>query len=137
MKVLVDTSVWSLALRKQPKTEQDQKVVDTLLNLIGDFRVVMIGQVRQELLSGISSESSFIALREKLRAFDDLHVTSDVYELAAEFYNRCRQKGVQGSHVDFFICAAAVRNNLPIFTLDKDFINYSKYIEIKLFESEG
>jgi predicted nucleic acid-binding protein len=59
------------------------------------------------------------------------------YELAAEFSNKCRKKGVQGSHIDFLICAVANRIDIPIFTNDKDFDRYQNIISIKLFEVEG
>ena len=56
MKVLVDTCVWSLAFRKRKKTASEKKVVETLKELVRDLRVVMIGPVRQEILSGIRDE---------------------------------------------------------------------------------
>ena len=93
----------------------------------------MIGPVRQEILSGIPDETQFRKLKAKLRAFEDLELTSDDYELAAEFTNACRKKGVQGSHIDFLICAVAVRNKLPIFTLDKDFERYAQPLGISLY----
>ena len=71
MKVLVDTPVWSLALRKQSKTEADERAVKELTELVRESRVVMIGPIRQEILSGISDEGKFETLRQKLRAFDD------------------------------------------------------------------
>ena len=45
---------------------------------------------------------------------------------AAECYNICRSAGIQGSHIDFLICAFAERENAPIFTTDKDFFHYAK-----------
>jgi len=130
MKALVDTSVWSLALRRKEQGEAAQKLTDLLL---ADL-TVMIGPVRQELLSGISNRDTFLQLKNKLRLFDDLIITTRDYETAAEFFNICRKHGIQGSHVDFLICAVAYNNNLLIFTVDQDFINYSKYIPINLFE---
>ena len=50
MKVIVDTSVWSLALRRQQK---NNSIADKLRDFIGDGRVVLLGAVRQEILSGI------------------------------------------------------------------------------------
>ena len=118
MRILVDTSVWSLALRPSG-TDLSQKealAVNLLKELIRDGRVVVIGPVRQEVLSGIPDEAQFRKLKSKLRAFEDLGLTSDDYELAAEFTNACRKRGVQGSHIDFLICAVAARNQLPVFT---------------------
>ena len=130
MKVLVDTSVWSLALRRKTQYEAARKLADLILSSL----VVMIGPVRQELLSGISSEDNFLQLKQKLQAFDDLTITMRDYETAAQFYNICRKHGVQGSHIDFLICAVACNNNLLIFTIDKDFDYFAKYLPIKLLE---
>jgi predicted nucleic acid-binding protein len=44
------------------------------------------------------------------------------YERAAHVFNACRRKGIQGSNIDFLICAVAHRHAMPIFTLDRDFI---------------
>ncbi|MBU4034792.1 MAG: PIN domain nuclease, partial [Proteobacteria bacterium] len=59
------------------------------------------------------------------------------YEIAAEFSNKCRKKGIQGSHIDFLICAVANRIDIPIFTNDNDFMHYQKLISLKLYEIEG
>jgi len=133
MKVLIDTSVWSLALRRRPGLENEQ-VVRELASLVDDSRVVMIGPVRQELLSGLHERAQFERLREHLRAFRDVELTSDDYEEAALAYNRCRSKGIQGSNTDFLICAVAIRRELSIFTTDHDFVRYSKLLPIALHE---
>jgi len=133
MKVLIDTSVWSLALRRRPRVENEE-VVRELAALVDDGRVVMIGPVRQELLSGLRERAQFERLREHLRAFRDLELTSDDYEEAALAYNRCRSNGIQGSNTDFLICAVAIRRELSIFTTDEDFGAYSKLLPIALHE---
>jgi len=132
MNVLVDTSVWSLAFRKQPKTDADERVIKELSELIRELRVSIIGAVRQELLSGILEEEKFEQLRQKLKLFDDEELNTEHYELAASFSNKCRRYGIQGSHTDFLLCAVSVKNNCPIYTLDKDFERYQKYLAIKL-----
>jgi len=133
MKVLIDTSVWSMALRKIPESADDINTVSKLTQIIKDSRAAIFGAIRQELLSGIASEKKFELLKEKMRAFEDLNITTEIYELAAEFSNRCRSNGIQGSHTDFLICAVSAHFDIPIFTLDKDFINYSRFIELKLY----
>ncbi|MCP4152472.1 MAG: PIN domain-containing protein, partial [bacterium] len=84
------------------------------------------------ILSGISSEAQFEKLRDRLSAFEDLEIVIEDYELAAVFYNRCRRNGIQGSHIDFLICAVAHRYAIPVFTVDKDFNNYSSHVDIAL-----
>lgn len=131
MKVLVDTSVWSLALRRG-SPPADAGTVAELERLIEDFRVAMVGPIRQELLSGIRHPEQFEKLRDKLRAFPDLALTGDDFETAAGFFNLCRGKGIQGSNTDFLICAAAARRNMAIFTTDRDFLLYREHTGIKL-----
>lgn len=132
MRILVDTSVWSLALRKRTLTVDEERIVNELKELLFEFRAVVIGPIRQELLSGLSDEVKFNNLKEKLRAFDDLSLEQVDYEKAAELSNKCRRKGIQGYHIDFLICAAAINNNISIFTTDKDFENYKMVINISL-----
>ncbi|MDR1736926.1 MAG: PIN domain-containing protein [Oscillospiraceae bacterium] len=128
MKVLADTSVWSLALRRK----EPSGIVGKLTELILDSMVVMIGPVRQELLSGIPDGAVFDNLKSKLRSFDDLPITTADYETAAEFFNLCRRNGIQGSHIDFLICSVAHNNNFLIFTADRDFQHYAKHLPIRL-----
>ena len=130
MNVLVDTSVWLLALRLQEP--DDGAWVGELIELINEQRVVLIGPVRQELLSGIRSTAQFRKLRDHLRAFPDMPLKESDFVRAAEFFNLCRAKGVQGSNTDFLICAAAVNNELAILTTDKDFSLFSQYFPIRL-----
>lgn len=127
--VLVDTSVWSLVLRRGQ--ENDEAAV--LSDLIDQSRVQMIGLIRQELLSGIKSQQQFKVLKEHLRSFPDLAIETETYELAAQFYNQCRGNGVQGSHIDFLICAVAASNDLEIYTLDQDFQAYAQHLPVHLF----
>ncbi len=130
MKVLVDTSVWSLALRRG--SDSTSKPVQELRSLIADNRVQMIGPIRQEMLSGIREEAQFKKLETRLSAFPDLQVTDEDCVTAARFFNVCRAKGIQGSNTDFLICAVAVRHRLVIFTTDKDFALYAKHLPIAL-----
>jgi predicted nucleic acid-binding protein len=135
MKVLVDTSVWSLALRR-PKnvalSPEQQNVVTALADLMRDGRAVMMGAIRQELLSGIKTQAGFDALKNTLTAFEDVLLTMQDYEKAAEVFNTCRANGVQGSNTDFLICAVSINNQLPIFSVDNDFLNYQKHSSVLL-----
>ncbi|MBP0027930.1 PIN domain-containing protein [Roseofilum sp. Guam] len=133
MKVLVDTSVWSLVLRRNT-TNKVNEVATILQDLIADGRVVLVGAIRQEILSGIRYKEQFNQLKEYLRTFPDLELTPEDYELAAEFFNSCRSKGIQGSNTDFLLCAAAHRRGYSIFTTDKDFENFRQYIPIVLLQ---
>jgi len=131
MKVIVDTCIWSLALRRN--SHKSSQLVDELKELISEVRVQLIGPIRQELLSGIKSKQQFRNLKEHLSAFPDLQLESEDFELAAEYYNQARSKGTQGSNTDFLICSLAHRYTMPIFTSDKDFEQYKTVLPIKLY----
>ncbi len=131
MRVIVDTSIWSLALRRNTPDDAID-IINNFRDLITDGRVVLLGAIRQEILSGIRYLEQFARLRDYLRAFPDLELSIADYELAAEFFNTCRSNGVQGSNTDFLICAASVNHGYSIFTTDKDFENFQTHIHIML-----
>ena len=132
MKVLVDTSIWSLGLRR--RSGGDPVSTAELATLVQDGRVAMIGPIRQELLSGIKERAQFERLREHLSAFPDTEITTEDYAEAASFFNRCRAKGIHASNTDFLICAVAVRNDYAIFTNDGDFTKFAKLLPIVLHD---
>ncbi|MFH1489091.1 MAG: PIN domain-containing protein [Pseudomonadota bacterium] len=135
MKVLVDTPIWSYALRSPNQEHQNE--INQLESLIRDQRALIIGPIRQEILSGYSDLRKYKKLKEKLSFLENTPIQDADYEFAAELCNHCRKKGVQGSHIDFLICAVAKRIDIPIFTTDKDFPYYQKAISIKLYEFPG
>lgn len=132
MNVLVDTSVWSLALRRARPL--DSPVVRELTSLIHEGRVVMIGPVRQEILSGIRDPRQFRRLRTHLRAFPDAVAHASDFEDAAQISNGSRGAGIQGSNTDFLICAMALSRGLSVFTTDPDFLSYQRVCPLALHE---
>jgi predicted nucleic acid-binding protein len=130
--VLVDTSVWSLALRR-PTTEGGAATAE-LVELIREGRVAMIGAIRQEILSGIRAAEQYRKLRDRLRAFEDVALDEVDYEEAAVCFNRCRARGLQGSNTDFLMCAVSLRRDLAILTTDKDFDGFAKVLDLELHE---
>ena len=130
MNIVIDTSVWSLALRRQPSSRASEAL--ELAHLVREGRAAMLGPVRQELLSGVRGEQQYETLRRHLRAFPDIALEAEDYEDAASFFNRCRAKGVQGSNTDFLICAVAARRRFGILTTDTDFLHFAKVLPIEL-----
>ena len=132
MRVLVDTGIWSLALRRREHV-QDPEAVE-LGRLIAAHVVEIIGPIRQELLSGVRDKAQFDRLETNLDAFVDVPLTAEDYVTAAKFYNLCRTNGIQGSNTDFLICAVAVRHDLSVFTTDGDFPHFARCLPIVLHE---
>lgn len=127
--VIVDSDVWSEAFRAKGR---ESKTVKRLRQLIEEELVIMIGPIRQEVLSGIREIERYEKIRDAMRAFPSRRLEEPLFELAASFFNLCRGKGIQGSHTDFLICACAIEWKAQILTKDKDFIRYAKYLPIEL-----
>lgn len=121
MRVLADTSVWSLALRRKATAKlgaEEQRLAGLLSEAIADGRVAIIGPIRQELLSGIKHQAQFEKLRTMIEAFRDEPLDSADYEEAARLYNMCRSRGMECGPVDMLICAVAVRRKWRVLAND-------------------
>ncbi len=129
-KVLVDTCIWSEVLRRK---NPSPTISENLTKMLRNLQAVLIGPIRQEILSGISDDAKFMDLKEKLSFLPDISIVTADYELAAKYSNICRHNGIQGSAVDFLICAVAVRNEFAIYTVDKDFEYYKTVLPIMLW----
>jgi predicted nucleic acid-binding protein len=133
-RVIVDTSVWSLALRRRQKaiSATERALSHFLRDRIIDGRAILIGVVRQELLTGITDPGLFENIRRYLHDFDDLAPDTDDYERAAAFANQCQTAGVAATIVDMLLCSIAAGRELPILTTDHDFDHYSRHLPIRL-----
>jgi predicted nucleic acid-binding protein len=134
VRVVVDTSIWSLAIRRRPGalTPRERALVLHWAELVRDGRVALVGAVRQEVLTGIRRDEQFERLRDYLRGFDDEHLAPDDSEQAARFHNVCSTAGVAGSATDFLLCAVASGRGLPVFTTDPDFKRYAQHLPVRL-----
>lgn len=135
MNVLVDTTVWSLALRRRREklSSFEQNLVMEWEGLAESGRAVLVGPIRQEVLSGIREKQVFSALQESLSEFRSLEILPGDYDQAARFFNVCRSQGITGTSVDLLLCATAFRYEIPIFTTDPDFPQYARHVPIRLY----
>jgi len=134
MSVLIDTPIWSLALRRKStqlsRTQRQQ--VDEWRTLVSDGRARLTGIIRQEVLSGIRETRDFERLRERLAAFDDIPAETVDHERAAGFFYVCRARGITPGALDVLICAVAAGHGLSIFTTDADFERYAEVLPLRL-----
>lgn len=132
--ILIDTSIWSLALRRRrgDLNAAERRHVQEWQRLVREGLVTLIGPIRQELLSGVRGDEAWERLRHALRPFPDLPLATADYERAAHFFNRCRARGVAGSSVDLLICSASARHDAPIYTTDADFSRYAAVLGVQL-----
>jgi len=139
VRVLVDTSIWSLSLRRRSKDLAPKESIlrDELMELVAEGRALLIGPIRQEILSGIRNEVQYGRLRDILRWFSDEPLAASDYELAAKLSNQCRVSGIVGSPSDFLLCAVATGRDCPIFTSDGDFKTFGGVFPIRLHGPRG
>jgi predicted nucleic acid-binding protein len=135
MNVLVDTPVWSLALRRHAGnlSQSEEKLARSLADLIREGRAEVLGSIRQEVLSGIREETQFNKIRKYLCPFQDPYLDVEDYEEAAHMSNLCRRRGVSGSAIDFLICAVAHRRSWAVFSTDGDFRHFAAVLPLHLF----
>jgi predicted nucleic acid-binding protein len=130
MNVIADTSIWSLFLRR--RTGRESRPLTRFKELLERDEIELMGIVKQEILSGLKEPAQFQRITEILSGFSLTLADADDHIVAAEFYNTCRKHGVQGSSIDFLICAMASRRGLSILTTDEDFKRYVKRLPISL-----
>ena len=96
MNVLVDTSVWSLALRRHRRdlSREERTLVFRCRDLVISGTSATIGPIVQETLSGIADRAEFKAVKERIQLIPELPIDTGTFVLAAEFYNRCRSHGI-------------------------------------------
>jgi predicted nucleic acid-binding protein len=136
--VLVDTGIWSLALRRNGKiSDVEQGLTALLADLIREKRARLIGSIRQELLSGIRDLGQYDRLRKYLHAFPDEPLDASDYEQAAYRSNQCRSRGIAGSPAAHLICAVALTRKWHILTTDADFKAYANVMPILIYPIVG
>jgi len=125
--IFVDTSVWSLALRRdQPSHKNELEILENAL----DAEVYCTGIVLQELLQGFSGPVARQQIIEKFAALPMLIPETSDYIAAADLRNQCRRKGVQVGTIDALIAQLSLRYELALLTADNDFSNISKIIPL-------
>ena len=134
MSFLVDTSVWSLALRRDasPDAPEVQALVEALA---GSDVVVTTGLVLQELLQGFTGPKAATAIVERFSALALIQPDRDDHIAAAELRNKCRRSSVQLGTVDALIALLCVRHGLTLLTTDQDFTHAAKHCELKVWST--
>ncbi|OGQ89634.1 MAG: hypothetical protein A2289_20570 [Deltaproteobacteria bacterium RIFOXYA12_FULL_58_15] len=132
MQLFVDTSVWSLALRRDAVVESPY--LDFLRSAIaGEEQVFTTGLVLQELLQGFDGAKQRAAILERFRVLPLLVPDLDDHVRAAELRNTCRRHGVQVGTIDAILAQMCIRAELTMLTTDKDFDNIESHFALKLW----
>ncbi len=132
MTLLVDTSVWSLALRRDgasaaPEVRALQEAI------MGSDAVVTTGLVLQELLQGFNGPSAAAAIIERFQALPILAPDRSDHIAAAQVRNVCRRSGVQIGTIDALLIQLCGRHDLTLLSTDKDFVHAARHVPFKLW----
>jgi predicted nucleic acid-binding protein len=131
MRVLVDTSVWSLALRKRGPADHPAVRRPSAL-LLANEDLFLCGLVLQEVLQAFRAETACRADARHLEAFPLLELDRDGYVAAAGLHRRCASRGVSASTADCQVASAAIRHECSLLTADRDFERISALSSLKL-----
>ena len=135
MTLLVDTSVWSLALRRD--TDATGPEVQALKDaLFGAEVVVTTGLVLQELLQGFMGAKAQTLIIERFAALPVLQPDREDHIDAAMLRNACRQAGVQIGTIDALLTQLAIRHDLTLLTTDKDFTHAAKHCTLRVWPAQ-
>lgn len=136
MTLLVDTSVWSLALRRDAPADAPE--VQALIGALdGSEIVVTTGLVLQELLQGFSGPKAGAAIVERFSALALVEPGRDDYIAAAEVRNTCRRAGVRIGTVDALIAQLCIASDLTLLTTDLDFSHVAKHCKLRVWAPKG
>jgi predicted nucleic acid-binding protein len=132
MTLLVDTSVWSLAFRRDGSTQEPQV---RLLSeaLVGADSVYTTGLVLQELLQGFSGPRSAQAILQRLQVLPFITPDRQDHIAAAEVRNTCRRAGVQVGTIDALLIQLCGRHDLTLLSTDQDFVHAARHVPFKLW----
>lgn len=134
---MVDTSVWSLFLRRRKRDELDPYVIRLRLHLERTDGIHLIGPILQELLDGVREKRQFDLLRTYLEPFPIIDLERDDYIEASLLRNRCRAGGIQAGPADFLIAATCTRRNYPLLAADRDFLRIAAHCDLSMLAVEG
>jgi predicted nucleic acid-binding protein len=133
LSIFVDTSVWSLALRRDAPSPA--KEVRALIQAIeaGDT-ILTTGLVLQELLQGFSGPRNRAQILDRFSAVPLLVPTRDDHIAAAELKNRCRRAGVRVGTIDAILAQLCLHHDLIMLSTDNDFKRIASQCALKLWQ---
>jgi hypothetical protein len=131
--LFVDTSVWSLALRRDQGVASPE--VDALRHALeAGETVVTTGLILQELLQGFSGPRGRADIIERFSALPLLAPDRKDHIDAAELRNRCRRAGVQVGTIDALLAQLCVRHELTMLTTDRDFRRVALHVPLRVWK---
>lgn len=136
MTLFVDTSVWSLAFRRDATPEHPSSIEVLALHqaLEGDDTIVTTGVILQELLQGFSGPRARNDIIDRFSALPLLVPDRQDHIDAAELRNQCRRAGVQIGTIDALLAQLCIRHGLTLLTTDNDFVHVASHCPLRLWK---
>jgi predicted nucleic acid-binding protein len=128
----VDTSVWSLAFRRDTESLTPQ-VATLQVALSGGESIVTTGLILQELLQGFSGARAHKELIQRFAALPLIVPDRSDYIDAANLRNLCRRAGVQLGTIDALLAQLCIRHELTMLTTDGDFSLAAEHCALKVW----
>jgi len=137
--LFVDTSVWSLAFRRDAKSSSaaSAEVLALRQALEGDDTIVTTGVILQELLQGFSGPRARKDIIDRFSALPLLVPDRQNHIDAAELRNRCRRSGVQIGTIDALLAQLCIHHSLTLLTTDKDFVHVASLCPLRLWKQRA
>lgn len=131
MRVLVDTSVWSYALRRQgPASHESVGKLETMIRSGED--VFLTGLILQEILQAFRSDTTFRRIARHLEPFPVLELERTDFIPAATLHRKCASRGVAASTADCQIAVAAMKHDCLLLSADQDFERIARLSDLEL-----
>lgn len=133
MTLFVDTSVWSLALRRD-RVPQEPAVSFLEEQLLAAEPVVTTGLILQELLQGFNGPKAVELIVQRFRALPMLQPDRQDHMAAAEVRNLCRRSGIQLGTIDALLIQLCGRHDLTLLSTDRDFMLAARHVPFRLWQ---
>jgi predicted nucleic acid-binding protein len=131
--LFVDTSVWSLAFRRDAASDAAE-VLALRQALEGGDTVVTTGVILRELLQGFSGPRARKDIVDRFSALPLLIPDRQDHIDAAELRNKCRRSGVQIGTIDALLAQLCIRHALTLLTTDQDFTHAASYCALQIWK---
>jgi predicted nucleic acid-binding protein len=135
LSLFVDTSVWSLAFRRDQQAAEPEVSALTEAITRGDT-IITTGLVLQELLQGFSGPKAKDQILDRFSAVPLLAPDRDDHIAAAELRNKCRRAGIQVGTIDAVLAQLCIRHDLTMLTTDQDFGRIAGRSGLKVWTSK-
>jgi predicted nucleic acid-binding protein len=134
LSIFVDTSVWSLALRRDAPSDAPE-VLALRRSLETGEMILTTGVVLQELLQGFSGPKAREKILERFAALPLLTPDRQDHIDAAELRNRCRRNGIQSGTIDALLAHLCIRHGLTMLSTDGDFRNMARHSTLRIWQN--